>query len=272
MRATARADELLGALLDVLWTVDRFAVRIVKTGELRVSDSLLDAIPIVLGEDLPASVHAALADRIASQLTGNGPATERRDSPQYAADGYWRGPIWALSTLLIEDGPRRSGHVELADEISQRFRTLCETSGFAENFDADTGAGLRDRAYPWTASVYLVLARAAARRDAYRLPPGTARFIAALPVPALMEGTISTSMPQTSWPQPTRRIWCGARTGRPPERSPRLLGDQPPRPERRQHRGAIRASTRELTGDSRIRDSTRQTPPARPGPRTGCRC
>jgi hypothetical protein len=36
---------------------------------------------------------------------------------------------------------------------------LCETSGFAENFDALTGAGLRDRAYTWTASVYLLLAR-----------------------------------------------------------------------------------------------------------------
>ncbi len=32
-------------------------------------------------------------------------------------------------------------------------------SGFAENFDARTGAGLRDRAYTWTAAVYLTLAR-----------------------------------------------------------------------------------------------------------------
>ena len=166
-RWTARADELLAALLDVLWTGDRFAARIVETGALRTSGSLLDAIPIVLGENLPAAVHNALADRIAEHLTGHGPATERRDSPEYAADGYWRGPIWAPSTLLIEDGLRRCGHVELADEISRRFRTLCETSGFAENFDADTGAGLRDRAYTWTASVYLILARAAAQRDAH---------------------------------------------------------------------------------------------------------
>ena len=164
-RWTARADDLLAALIDVLWKGDRFAARIVETGELRTSDSLLDAIPIVLGEDLPAPLHNALADRIARHLTAHGPATERRDSPQYAADGYWRGPIWAPSTLLIEDGLRRCGHVELADEISRRFRTLCETSGFAENFDANTGAGLRDRAYTWTASVYLVLARAAAHRD-----------------------------------------------------------------------------------------------------------
>ena len=42
---------------------------------------------------------------------------------------------------------------------SARYRRLCEQSGFAENFDALTGAALRDRAYTWTASVYLLLAR-----------------------------------------------------------------------------------------------------------------
>jgi hypothetical protein len=35
---------------------------------------------------------------------------------------------------------------------------LCEKSGFAENFDAETGTGLRDRAYTWTASSYLIFA------------------------------------------------------------------------------------------------------------------
>ena len=40
----------------------------------------------------------------------------------------------------------------------------CESSGFAENFDAGTGAGLRDRAYTWTAAVYLLFAAAHVRR------------------------------------------------------------------------------------------------------------
>jgi hypothetical protein len=53
---------------------------------------------------------------------------------------------------------RRAGHHYLADDISGRFRRLCETSGFAESFNADTGAGLRDRAYRWTAAVYPILA------------------------------------------------------------------------------------------------------------------
>jgi glycogen debranching enzyme len=158
-----RGDELLHALLDRLWTGDRFAARIVETGELRTSDSLLDTMPIILGEHLPTAVHTALAERIARHLTDHGPATERTDSALYEADGYWRGPIWAPSTVLIEDGLRRAGHTALADTISERFRHLCETSGFAENFDARTGAGQRDRAYTWTASAYLILARAAER-------------------------------------------------------------------------------------------------------------
>ena len=59
----------------------------------------------------------------------------------------------------------RPAATELADDVSERFRRLCERSGFAENFDALTGAGLRDRAYTWTASAYLLLAGQASERS-----------------------------------------------------------------------------------------------------------
>jgi glycogen debranching enzyme len=117
-------------------------------------------MPIVLGEHLPENIGDALAEHIEAHLTAHGLATELPTSPNYLDDGYWRGPIWAPATVLIEDGLRRAGHDRLADEISARFRALCETSGFAENFDALTGAALRDRAYTWTASSYLLLAEA----------------------------------------------------------------------------------------------------------------
>ncbi len=156
---------LLAAMLALLWTGDRFAVRIVGTGELRTSESLLDAMPIVLGDLLPEQARTALARQVRRHLSPHGPATETPGSPRYSADGYWRGPIWAPSTVLIEDGLRRAGHSALAGEVSTRFRALCETSGFAENFDATTGEGQRDRAYTWTASSYLILAEAAARRE-----------------------------------------------------------------------------------------------------------
>jgi glycogen debranching enzyme len=118
----------------------------------------LNLLPLVLGSRLPEEVTAAMVERLEDHLTDYGPATEPVTSACYEDDGYWRGPIWAPSTALIEDGLRTSGFTDLADVVNERFRRLCEKSGFAENFDARTGAGLRDRAYTWTAAVYLLFA------------------------------------------------------------------------------------------------------------------
>jgi glycogen debranching enzyme len=148
------------AMLEQLWTGQEFVAQAAGSQRTWASASLLDLMPIVLGDQLPAQVRATLAERIRTHLTPYGLATERPTSPHYQADGYWRGPIWAPATILIEDGLRRGGYGQLADEISSRFRALCERSGFAENFDALTGTGLRDRAYTWTASGYLILAAA----------------------------------------------------------------------------------------------------------------
>ncbi|ROP37195.1 trehalase [Saccharothrix texasensis] len=157
------AAAMLDAMLTTLWDGSAFTSRALD-GTSRTTASLLDLIPVVLGAALPPDVHAKLAEGIARHLTAVGPATERPDSPHYEADGYWRGPVWAPSTVLIEDGLRRGGAVDLADEVSARFRAVCEKSGFAENFDALTGEGLRDRAYTWTASAYLLLAADAESR------------------------------------------------------------------------------------------------------------
>ncbi|MER7728114.1 glycogen debranching protein [Streptomyces sp. NPDC096323] len=159
-RWTAAAGATQAAMFDELWSGDRFVTRGVGSGDTWHSSSLLDLMPIVLGEHLPDDVTAVLAARIEAHLTPHGLATELPASPHYLADGYWRGPIWAPATVLIEDGLRRAGQVRLADEVSACFRTLCENHGFAENFDALTGTGLRDRAYTWTASSYLLLAEA----------------------------------------------------------------------------------------------------------------
>ncbi|MFF4353633.1 amylo-alpha-1,6-glucosidase [Streptomyces sp. NPDC001530] len=159
-RWTRTAEATQAALLDELWTGERFVARGADSGDTWSSSSLLDLMPIVLGEYLPENVAKSLATRIENHLTPYGLATELPTSPHYSADGYWRGPIWAPATVLIEDGLRRAGHHRLADETSARFRSLCETHGFAENFDALNGRGLRDRAYTWTASSYLLLAEA----------------------------------------------------------------------------------------------------------------
>jgi glycogen debranching enzyme len=157
------AGTMHAALLAEPWNGTRFTSRTVD-GTPHTTASLLDLMPIILGEHLPSDVHSTTAANIADHLTAIGLATERPDSPHYEADGYWRGPVWAPTTALIEDGLRRGGAVELADQVSTRFRATCEKSGFAENFDALTGQGLRDRAYTWTASTYLLLAADAEKR------------------------------------------------------------------------------------------------------------
>lgn len=165
-RWRAVQSEVRTAVFDELWDGTTFLARDPFTGRASCSDSLLALLPIVLGAEVPADVRRHLVARLRDHLTTWGLATEPVSSPHYQADGYWRGPIWAPSTALVEDGLRRAGEVELADEISVRFRRLCETSGFAENFDAQTGAGLRDRAYTWTAAVYLLFAADAEQRHA----------------------------------------------------------------------------------------------------------
>jgi glycogen debranching enzyme len=165
------ADQLQQALFNQLWDGSRFAARDPATGMLSSARSLLNLMPITLGEDLPSGVLGSMVDGLADHLTDWGLATEAVQSEHYRSDGYWQGPIWAPSTVLLEDGLRRAGNVQLADDVSHRFRQLCEKSGFAENFDAVTGDGLRDRAYTWTASAYLTLAGDAVARSAADCKP-----------------------------------------------------------------------------------------------------
>jgi glycogen debranching enzyme len=149
-------DEIERGLLS-LWQRDGFVARHPVSGRHSSGSSLLTLMPLVAGDRLPGDLVATMADMLERHLTPWGLATERPDSEHYEDDGYWRGPIWAPSTVLIEDGLRRAGYRDLADEVRSRFLRLCERSGFAENFDARTGAGLRDRAYTWTASAYILL-------------------------------------------------------------------------------------------------------------------
>ncbi|MDY7543082.1 MULTISPECIES: amylo-alpha-1,6-glucosidase [unclassified Cryobacterium] len=159
-RRTER-DAMAAALLAELWDGDTFIARAPLSGRTSSATSLLNLLAIVAADFLPIEVRERVAASIAGHLTLWGPATELPSSPNYESDGYWRGPIWAPSTVIAEDGLRRAGFATLADIVSERFRSLCEKSGFAENFDAQTGEGLRDRAYTWTASSYLLLAQEA---------------------------------------------------------------------------------------------------------------
>ena len=121
--------------------------------------SLLPYICIVLGEKLPEDIRLKMLEVLKGDRfrTDKGYATESPQSPFYRSDGYWRGPIWAPSTMLLMDGMARCGETDTVRETVKAFAGLAAASGFAENYDAITGEGLRDRSYTWTASAYLAM-------------------------------------------------------------------------------------------------------------------
>lgn len=155
-----RADDTLDRMIRHFWKDGRFTACRSGTHEPSEGDSLLLFVPILLGKRLPEHIRTALLEGLRDEsrfLTSNGWATESVSSPYYKPDGYWRGPIWAPSTMLLVEGVAAAGDKELAMEIAQRYCRMVSLSGMAENFDALTGAGLRDRAFTWTSSVFLIL-------------------------------------------------------------------------------------------------------------------
>jgi len=157
----SRADELLEKMLAHSWRGDGFVAP--RSGDHHVaeSDSLLLFLPIILGPRLPEGVLTELVVGLSKKgrfLTEHGLTTESLKSPLYQANGYWRGPIWAPSTMIIVEGLAAAAKKEFARKISLKFCDMVARSGMAENFDALTGTGLRDPAYTWTSSVLLILA------------------------------------------------------------------------------------------------------------------
>lgn len=155
-----RSDRMMQRMLDVLFRDDRPAALAGFDMKQVGTDSLILYLPIILGDKLPEKIRRNMTESIKSEKfnTKYGLATESIKSSAYEADGYWRGPIWAPSTMIILDGMRECGENEFVQEITHKFCRMVQKSGCAENFDALTGCGLRDRAYTWTASVMLVMA------------------------------------------------------------------------------------------------------------------
>ncbi len=157
-----RADDLLQKLLAQYWKGDHFVA--LRSGDHKVAaegDSLILFLPLILGNRLPEQVRAKLVAGLKEKgrfLTEHGLATESLRSPLYQADGYWLGPIWAPSTMIIAEGLDAVGEKTMARDIRRKFCEMAARSGMSENYDAVTGAGLRDPAYTWTSSVFLIFA------------------------------------------------------------------------------------------------------------------
>lgn len=154
-------DKTLKGLKEELWNEKegQFMFKDAFNGSTWTSTTLLKFLPLVASSHLSSDVVDHLEAGLDAHLSEWGLATEQLDSELYEPDGYWRGPIWAPPTIMIESSLRNAGKIKLADTIAERYVRLCEKSGFAENYDAVTGAGNRDLSYTWAASAYLVLRR-----------------------------------------------------------------------------------------------------------------
>ncbi len=156
-----KADRLQALLFRDLWTGETFRARLTDDPSRDLPDqNLIQFMPLLLGERLPRDMAQKLVARLVDGgfITQWGPATESLMSPLYEDDGYWRGPIWAPTTMLLWDGLQKQGELELSRSVAEKFCSVVLRSGMAENFEAVSGVGLRDRAFAWTSAVYSLLA------------------------------------------------------------------------------------------------------------------
>lgn len=157
-----RSEKHLSLMLDKLILNNRFQSPLANKNNSENSRSLINYIPIELGNRLPKEVIKAMTADLSPKgpfLTKYGLATQDINSSKYEEDSYWRGPIWAPSTYLVFTGLLSAGNKELAKIIAERFCKMCSKDmGMHENYGATTGQGLRCPGFGWTAAVFILLA------------------------------------------------------------------------------------------------------------------
>jgi hypothetical protein len=151
------ASTMQAQLLKHLWAGDRFIAIRLESGAVVDTASFIGVMPLVLGRLLPEDIRSTLLRRYDRFVTPFGVASEAPDSPAFQEDSYWRGPVWAPITLLVAIVLDRCGEHQRLKQLTNNFCANCIQHGFAENYSAVTGVGLRDRAYTWTASSWLCL-------------------------------------------------------------------------------------------------------------------
>ena len=168
-----RSDALLKLLMDKYWNRTQFVALRAFNHKVASTSSLILYLPLILGKRLPEPFRDRLIAHLMENgrfLTRNGFAPEEINSPFFNPNGYWRGPIWAPTMMMLSQGLEDAGRPDLAHAMRVHFCRMVARSGFAENYQPITGSGFfmpdlnatsndgRDPSYTWSASVLLILA------------------------------------------------------------------------------------------------------------------
>jgi hypothetical protein len=113
-------------------------------------------LPVWAGVAASHRVRAMVAtlDRWAGKLRYLLPSTSPEDS-RFEPQRYWRGPIWGMMNMMIAEGFREAGAVDIARRIERDTAGLIAQAGFREYFDPSTGDGLGGGNFSWTAAIAL---------------------------------------------------------------------------------------------------------------------
>lgn len=150
------SENTFNKFIDYFFVNDRPVARKSFDGEIIENGSIMPYISVILGDKLPKNILNNLVSDIKNNyITDYGVSTESLNSKFYEGDAYWRGPIWAPSTYIMLEGLKDCGEFDLAKDLAKKFCNMVKENGFAENFNAKTGEGLRDKSFCWTASIFI---------------------------------------------------------------------------------------------------------------------
>lgn len=96
-------------------------------------------------------------DRIAARVRYMMPSYDP-DHRSYEPLRYWRGPVWVMINYMIAKGFAEAGDEARAERLRADTAGLIETSGFAEYFSPETGAGAGGGSFSWTSAIWLAWA------------------------------------------------------------------------------------------------------------------
>jgi len=75
----------------------------------------------------------------------------------FEGEFYWRGPVWVNINWYMAQGARQYGETELSDWIENSLIALADSHGFYEYYDPNSGRGLGEKDFSWTAALIIDL-------------------------------------------------------------------------------------------------------------------